>query len=165
MLQNVVLGSAPSAFKQGGIFIVPHLLWHEASVFVVSSRRLPHVVALYENKGVLKTYYSNTDPNKICKIYWRSNWQATLFCLFVYGFTSQIKKLSLIWRRHHCRWRTKYFDLYSALMAIRQWGFFNVSHVLWHGKSVYNGHLQGLATLTPVAGHLAAELSLPVLTS
>ena len=91
MLQNVVLGSAPSAFKQGGIFIVPHLLWHEASVFVVSSRRLPHVVALYENKGVMKTNYSNTDANKICKIYWRSNRQATLFCLFVYGFTSQSK--------------------------------------------------------------------------
>ena len=31
------LGSALMAFEQGGTFIVPHLLWHEASVFVVSS--------------------------------------------------------------------------------------------------------------------------------
>jgi hypothetical protein len=25
------------AFEQGGIFIVPHLLWHEASVFPIST--------------------------------------------------------------------------------------------------------------------------------
>jgi hypothetical protein len=32
-LQNVGLCSVLRAFEQGGIFIVPHLLWHGASVF------------------------------------------------------------------------------------------------------------------------------------
>ena len=36
-LQNACLCSASMAFEEGGIFIVPHLLWHGALVFVVSS--------------------------------------------------------------------------------------------------------------------------------
>ena len=40
------------------------------------------------------------------------------------------------------------FELCSALMAIEKWGFFSVPHLLWHGPSVYNGHLQGTGTLT-----------------
>jgi hypothetical protein len=35
------------AFEQGGIFLVPHLLRHEASVFLVSSEGPPHPVASY----------------------------------------------------------------------------------------------------------------------
>ena len=46
--------------------------------------------------------------------------------------------------------------------AIERWGFFGVPYLLWHGASVYNGHLQGPVTLTPIAEHLAVELSLPV---
>ena len=38
-------------------------------------------------------------------------------------------------------WRTSNFDLYSALMAIEQWGFFSVPHLLRQGASVYNGHM------------------------
>jgi hypothetical protein len=38
-LQNLGLCSALRAFEQGGIFIVPHLLWHGASVFPVSSEQ------------------------------------------------------------------------------------------------------------------------------
>ena len=34
------------------------------------------------------------------------------------------------------------FYLCFALMAIEQWGFFNMPHLLWHGASVYNGHLR-----------------------
>ena len=41
-----------------------------------------------------------------------------------------------------------------------QWGFLN--SVLWHGASVYNGHLREPVTLTPIAESLAVELSLPV---
>ena len=37
--------------------------------------------------------------------------------------------------------------------------------LLWHGTSVYNGHLRGPVPLTPVAERLAAELSLPVFTT
>ena len=29
-----------------------------------------------------------------------------------------------------------------------QWGFFSVPHILWHGASVYNGHLRGPIKLT-----------------
>ena len=49
----------------------------------------------------------------------------------------------------------------SALMAIRQWGFFSVPDLLWHGASVYNDHLRGPVKLTPIAERFAVELSLP----
>ena len=42
-------------------------------------------------------------------------------------------------------------------------GFFSMPHLLWHGSSIYNGHLQGPMTLTPDAESLAVEFSLPVL--
>ena len=47
-------------------------------------------------------------------------------------------------------------------MAIDKSGFFSVPHILWHGASLYNGHLRGPATLTPIAKCLTVELSLPV---
>ena len=62
---------------------------------------------------------------------------------------------SVIWRRHHCRWRAANFDLCSALMTIEQWGFFNVPHLLWHEPTVYNGHLRGPVTISPVSERLA----------
>jgi hypothetical protein len=49
-LQNLGLCSALKAFEQGGIFIVPHLLWHGTSVFPVSSERPPHLVAFYDTQ-------------------------------------------------------------------------------------------------------------------
>ena len=49
---------------------------------------------------------------------------------------SLVEICSLILRRHHCRWRAA-FDLCSALMAIEQWGFFNVPNPLRHGPTVY----------------------------
>ena len=61
--------------------------------------------------------------------------------------------------------RLQKFHLCSAVMAIEQWGFFNVSHLLWHGPTVYNGHLRGPLTLTPIAKRWAEELVLPVLTT
>jgi hypothetical protein len=50
-LQNLGLCSALRAFEQGGIFIVPRLLWHGASVFPVSSEGPPHSVASYDTQG------------------------------------------------------------------------------------------------------------------
>ena len=38
-----------------------------------------------------------------------------------------------------------------------------VPRLLWHGTSVYNGHLRGLVAYTPIAERYALELSLPVL--
>ena len=69
------------------------------------------------------------------------------------------RDFSLIWNRHHYRWRAANFDLCSALMVIEHSGFLSAPHLLWHG---YNGHLQGPVTLTPIAERLAVELSLPV---
>jgi hypothetical protein len=50
-LQNLGLCSALRAFVQGGIFIVPHLLWHGTSVFPVSSEGPLHSVAFYDARG------------------------------------------------------------------------------------------------------------------
>jgi hypothetical protein len=49
-LQNLGLCSALRAFEQGGIVIVPHLLWHVTSVFPVSSEWPPHWVAFYDTR-------------------------------------------------------------------------------------------------------------------
>ena len=68
---------------------------------------------------------------------------------------------SLIWRRHHCRWRAANFDLCFAHMVIEKWGFYSVPHLLRHGASIYNGHLRGPVTLTPISKRLAVELLLP----
>ena len=66
-----------------------------------------------------------------------------IVCLFfVCLFFFQLENFSLIWRRHHYRGRVANFDLYSALMAIGQCGFFSLPHLLWHAASVFNGHLR-----------------------
>ena len=90
-----------------------------------------------------------------------------LFCLFdcLFGVFVPLENFSLIWRLHHYRWRAAIFNLCSALMAIEQWGLFNVPHLLRHGPIVYNGHLRGPGALTPVAERLTVELTLPVFTS
>jgi hypothetical protein len=46
-LQNLGLRSELKAFEQGGIFNVPHPLWHGA----VSSEGLSHSVASYDKQG------------------------------------------------------------------------------------------------------------------
>ena len=71
-------------------------------------------------------------------------------CLFVcFGSFVSLGNCSLIWNRHHYQWRTIHHDLFSTLMAIEQWGFFNVPHLLWHGPTLYNDHLRCSVTLTP----------------
>ena len=80
-------------------------------------------------------------------------------------WTFRYTTMALRWNWNLCRWRASNFDLCSALMAIEQWGFFSVPHLLWHGASVYNGHLRGPMILTPIAERLAVELSLPVFTT
>jgi hypothetical protein len=52
--------------------------------------------------------------------------------LIIYGFTSRS-----IWRRQHCRWRAAKFRTCSVLRAFEQGGIFIVSHLLWHGVSVF----------------------------
>jgi hypothetical protein len=51
-LQNLDLYSALRVFEQGEIFIVSHLLWHGASVFLVSSEGMPQsVTTLQHTRG------------------------------------------------------------------------------------------------------------------
>jgi hypothetical protein len=56
-LQNLGLCLALRAFEQGGIFIVPHLLWHGASDFPVSSKGPPHAVASYDTQGDVENLF------------------------------------------------------------------------------------------------------------
>ena len=90
----------------------------------------------------------------------------SFFVCFVYvEFIVPLENFSLIWRRNHCRWWAANFELCSALMDFEQWGFFNVQHLLLHRPPLYNGHLRGSVTLTPVTERLAVELPLLVFTS
>ena len=57
-----------------------------------------------------------------------------LFHWCMYSFSNQSCKFLLIKWRHHYHRRDSNFDQYSA------------PHLMWHGSSVYNGHLQGPVT-------------------
>ena len=89
-----------------------------------------------------------------------------LFCLFVWGVSSHSRiyhtyeDFTIAGEGLHAN-----FDLCSVLMAIEPWGFFSVPHLLWHGASVYDGHLRGPVTLAPISERLAVQLSLPVFTT
>jgi hypothetical protein len=67
------------------------------------------------------------------KIIWDVNW----FMIDYLRFYVLLKNFSLIWRRHHCRWRAANFGLCSALRAFEQGGIFIMPHLLWHGTSVF----------------------------
>ena len=61
-----------------------------------------------------------------------------------FGIFVLLKNFSFKRIPHHSRWR-------AANVAIGQWGIFSVLHLLWDEASVYNGHLRGPVTLTPIA--------------
>jgi hypothetical protein len=50
-LQNLGICLTLRAFEQGSIFIAPHILWHKASDFLVSSEGPHHLVAFYNTQG------------------------------------------------------------------------------------------------------------------
>ena len=56
------------AFYPGGVFIVPHLLWHGTSVFAVSALGPPHFFFLCYNQRVMGTY---SNPGYHMDIYYR----------------------------------------------------------------------------------------------
>jgi hypothetical protein len=103
-LQNLGLCSALRAFEQGGgIFIVPHLLRHGASVFPVSSEGPPHSVASYDTQGDVENLFlpgfsrvPYQSPLTTHKGMWRI-------------YSNPDPHGSLIWRRHHYRWRAAKF--------------------------------------------------------
>jgi hypothetical protein len=57
-MQNLGLCSALRSIEEGGIFIVPHLLRHETSVFPVSSEGSPHSVASYDTREEVENLFS-----------------------------------------------------------------------------------------------------------
>ena len=61
--QNLGLCSGITAFKQGGIFIMPNLLGHGTSVYTVSAEGPSRLHALYDKSGVLR-YYSNPGQDR-----------------------------------------------------------------------------------------------------
>ena len=83
----------------------------------------------------IKCYKCCQHPKSIPVISW---------LMFVCGFLSHS-------RIFHSHWDITItgedFDLCLTLMAIEQWGFLSVPHLLWHRASVYNGHLWGPGTL------------------
>ena len=90
---------------------------------------------------------------------------------YLYNITHHIDSVCLfVWSlSSHSRIFHAYGDVtitdegLQILTYARQWGFFNVPHLLWHGPSLYN--LRGPVTLTPVAERFAVELSQPVFTT
>jgi hypothetical protein len=50
-LQKFGLCSVLRAFERGGIFIMPHLLWHGTSFFPISFEGPPQSVASYDTQG------------------------------------------------------------------------------------------------------------------
>jgi hypothetical protein len=62
-LQNLGLYSTLGAFDQGGIFIMPRLVWHGASDFRVLSEGPPHFVASFTIYMGMQRIYSNPDPH------------------------------------------------------------------------------------------------------
>ena len=48
-------------------------------------------------------------------------WLRLVWFFVCLGFIVPVENFSLIWRRHHYRWRAAKFDLCSALVAIEQW--------------------------------------------
>ena len=121
--------------------------WKEVPANIVYN--LPKWVKMLDVLIIIATFCQKSTEGSDCM---RQHW---FVCL---GFFVPLENFLLIWRRHHYRWRTAS----SALLAIEQWGLFSVQHLLWYMASVYNGHLRGHVTLTPIAERLEVELSLPV---
>ena len=73
------------------------------------------------------------------------------------AFLNHMEATSLPYRR-----RTANFDLCSALMSIKHWGFLSVAYLCWHGKSIYNGQHRDLWL---IFYNVAVELLLSVFTT
>ena len=66
------------------------------------------------------------------------------FCLFWWGFRPTRKFFNHIWietSQLPVKASLHGQRILSTQLAIEQWGFFRVPHLLWHGSSVCNGHL------------------------
>ena len=63
-------------------------------------------------------------------------------CLFAWVFFSSHSRIFHSYGKSQLPVKGFRFDLYSTFMAIEQWGFISMPHLLWHGSSVKNDHLR-----------------------
>jgi hypothetical protein len=115
-LQNLGLCSALRAFEQGGIFIVPHLLymWYGASVFSVSSEGPPHSVASYNTRGdvdfcKMTFYIQNVTVYMLIAFVWYKNGNV-LQNMFSFKAKYCVLKGILIRTMHSCNSTFSYFE-------------------------------------------------------
>jgi hypothetical protein len=160
-LQNLGLCSVLRAFDQGVIFIVPHLLWHGALVFLVSSEGPPIQSPLMTCMGMQRTYSKPDLHRDLEKIDWLIDYLRFYVPLW-------ILIISLIWRRYHCRWTAAKYkpmlgtqglragkDLYRATPAVtRGLGFSGLiqrtapisrflQHAWWYGGPILTQVITG----------------------
>ena len=102
-------------------------------------KRLLSGAFLFHKHTLLDRYFDNYNWN-IGRYFWLII--DLLFCLtfgFLFvcclGIIVPFENFSLIWRCHHYLWKAGKVELCSTLMAIEQWGFSKVPHLLWHGVS------------------------------
>ena len=91
---------------------------------------------LWMLSGMVMPSRITKQPLGYCKIFPKPS--------FVCVFLVPLKNFSLIWRCHCIQCRAANFDL----LVYGHWWPFSMPHLLWHGTSIYNGHLGGHMTHT-----------------
>ena len=86
-------------------------------------------------------------------------------CLFVWGLSSHMRIFHSYGDVIITGEGLQFFTFTRHSWQLSSEGFLSVPHLLWHGASVFNGHLRGPVTVTPIAERLEVELSLPVFTT
>ena len=134
---------APTAFERGGIFIVPRLLWHGASVFAVSSERSLNLVVCTTNKGPRRPSL-NWAPTEI------SNYAKTCDCLYdhlVYPSDYDVGKASI------CH-RTSKMQHAASCMYVTDTDGCNIHQLYNNVNRAYNYVKLSLCTLGCVHLHI-----------
>jgi hypothetical protein len=120
------LSSAFRAFEQGVIYIVPHLLWHGASFFPVSSEGPPHSVTSYDTLGDVEDW-------------------------LIYCFTSRLRVFHIYWDVTIAGEGLQYLGLCLTLKAFEQGGIFIVP--CGTGPRFFRSHPKDRPIQSPFATH------------
>jgi hypothetical protein len=116
--QLPVKGQIQAYAREGGIFIVPHRLWHGPLFFRSHPKDRPIQSPLTTHKGMWRTY-SNKDPHGLL------TWRLIDWLIDYLRFYVPLKNFSLLWRRHYCRWRAAKFRPMLGAQG------------LWAGRDLY----------------------------
>jgi hypothetical protein len=77
--------------------------------------------------------------------------------LIIYCFTSRSRILSLIWRRHYCRWRLQNLGLCSALKAFKQGGSLSCHTYCDTGPRFFRSHPKDSPNQSPLTTRLGVR--------